>query len=339
MLIDFEYKYNNNISIIIIKILNICYLLYFLFVKKFKNIIENKKYLNYTVNNKNIQLNIEKKVKVCLCTLGKKENNYIREFVEYYKKIGVDKIFLYDNNDLNDENFNAILYDYINISFVEIINYRGKISSQLNIFNDCYTKNNQLYNWLIFYDIDEFIHLHNYSNIKYFLNEKKFKKCNLVYLNCIRHTDNDLLYYDNRTLKDRFPKINWKSKMYTVKTIIRGNLKRVKFKTTHWLNRNLIGCNFLGKFIKPSKKVKIVQDFNKSFYKFYYIDHYSFKSTEEYINKINKGDGIFGFNKKNQYHKIDLYFKYNKITKEKIDFIESKTGLNLTKYKLIQKNI
>ena len=204
----------------------------------------------------------------------------------------------------------------------------------MNIYNDCYIKNNILYDWLIFYDIDEFIHLKNYSNIKYFLYEKKFKKCNLIYLNCIRHTDNDLLYYDNRTLKDRFPKINWKSKMYTVKTIIRGKLKGVKFKTTHWLDRNLIGCNFLGKFIKPSKNVRIDKDFNLPFYRFYYIDHYSFKSTEEYINKINKGDGIFGFSKKNQYHKINLYFKYNKITKEKIFFIENKTGLNLNKYKL-----
>ena len=128
--------------------------------------------------------------------------------------------------------------------------------------------------------------------------------------------------------------------MYTVKTIIRGNLKGVKFKTTHWLNRKLIGCNFLGKIIKPSKNVKILTDFNKSFFKLYYIDHYSFKSTEEYINKINKGDGIYGFNKKIQYHKINLYFKYNKITKEKIFFIENKTGLNLNKYKLkLKKNI
>jgi len=334
MLIYLAYKNNNNILIKIKKIIYIYCFIFFLFIIKIKNIIEKKININNSLYKKIFKLNIKKNVKVCICTLGKKENNYIREFVEYYKKLKVDKIFLYDNNELNGENFNTILYDYININFVEIINYRGKISPQLNIFNDCYKKNNRAYDWLIFYDIDEFIHLKNYSNIKYFLNEKKFKKCNLIYLNCIRHTDNDLLYYDNRTLKDRFPKINWKSKMYTVKSIIRGNLKGFKFKTTHWLNRNLIGCNFLGKIIKPSKKTKIEKDFNKSFYKLYYIDHYSFKSTEEYINKIIKGDGIYGFNKKNQYRKIKLYFKYNKITKEKIYLIENKTGLNLTKYKL-----
>ena len=48
------------------------------------------------------------KSKVCLCTLGKQENRYIREFVSYYKKLGVDKIYLYDNNNYLDEMGQAI---------------------------------------------------------------------------------------------------------------------------------------------------------------------------------------------------------------------------------------
>ena len=72
-------------------------------------------------------------------------------------------------------------------------------------------------------------------------------------------------------------------------------------------------------------------EFNKS--KLYYIDHYCFKSTEEYINKINKGDGIFGYNNKTRIHKINLYFKYNKISMKKIIYIEKMTGFNLAEYK------
>ena len=41
-----------------------------------------------------IIITIEFKTKICICTLGKEENKYTREFVEYYKKIGVDKIIL-----------------------------------------------------------------------------------------------------------------------------------------------------------------------------------------------------------------------------------------------------
>ena len=72
-----------------------------------------------------------KEIKVCLCAIGKNENKYAREFVEHYKNYGVDKIFIYDNNDIDGERFNNILYDYIILKKVEIINFRGKKLMQL----------------------------------------------------------------------------------------------------------------------------------------------------------------------------------------------------------------
>ena len=121
--------------------------------------------------------------------------------------------------------------------------------------------------------------------------------------------------------------------MYTVKAIMRGNLKAIKFKTSHWLDRRVKGCNSNGNIIKPSIKLKIENKNNEFYLNNNYIDHYCFKSTEEYINKINKGDGIFGYNNKTKKHKINLYFKYNKITLEKINYIEKETGFDLTEYK------
>lgn len=43
-----------------------------------------------------------------LMSLGKDENRYAREFIEYYKKLEVDKIFIYDNNDISGEKFDYV---------------------------------------------------------------------------------------------------------------------------------------------------------------------------------------------------------------------------------------
>ena len=179
------------------------------------NILQNMFKSHFSSNKINIQNN-----RVCVCTVGKKENKYIKEFIEHYKSLGVDKIFLYDNNDKNGEKFDTILSEYIKDDFVEIFNYRGQTAVQLKIYSDCYNNYKHEYDWFIFFDTDEFLHLSN----------------------CVRHTDNDLLYYDTRTLKERFPRILWNSTMYTLKTIMRGkNKKFIRFRTSHWLNRGLKG--------------------------------------------------------------------------------------------------
>lgn len=338
MIYDYEYSYKTN-SLFILLIKNIFLLIIIIFICFIYidyNIFINKLNKN-NINNIN-EINNINKIKVCICTLGKNENRYIREFISHYRKYGIDKIFLYDNNNINEESFDKIISDYIKINYIEIFNYRGKEAPQFKIFKDCYKKNNKIYDWLIFYDLDEYINLKNYSNIKQFLSEKKFNNCKLIYLNCIRHTDNDLIYYDNRSLAERFPIIKWNSKMFTVKTIIRGNITKIKFKTSHWLDRRIKGCNSFGEKVEPTQKMKMDNDINN--FKNNYIDHYCFKSTEEYINKINKGDAIFGKNKKIMMHKIKLYFNYNKITLEKIQFIEKESGLDLKEYKLkIKKNV
>ena len=198
-----------------------------------------------------IIISIELKNKICICTLGKEENKYTREFVQYYEKIGVDKIYLYDNNKKNGERFDEVIGDYINSGFVKIINWRGKKLPQLKAMNDCYRKQYKNYSWMMFYDIDEYINLLDYSNIKYFLNEDKFSKCQLIYLNLIPHTDNNHLYYENRSLFERFPeKVSLnkpEGKKLEVKFILKGNIPNVRIFNQHYCNHKLKNCNGFGK--------------------------------------------------------------------------------------------
>ena len=80
-----------------------------------ENIKQNK--ISSTIN---YNTDIIIKQKVCICTLGKLENRYIREFVIHYEKYGVDKIFLYDNNDINGERFETVIGDFVEKGLVQI---------------------------------------------------------------------------------------------------------------------------------------------------------------------------------------------------------------------------
>ena len=146
-------------------------LLYFfllIFKKKEKLKIKNQRKKTYDT------------MKICICTYGKKENRYIREFVQHYEKYDVDKIYLYDNNDIKGERFEDVIQDYIDKGFVKIINWRGIFKGLYKVLNECYQRNYKKYDWFIFYELDEFIHLYNYTSIKSFLNEYRFKSCQFL---------------------------------------------------------------------------------------------------------------------------------------------------------------
>ena len=276
-----------------------------------------------------LSIYLNKGIKVCVCSPGKLENRYIREFIEHYSKYGVDKIFLYDNNDINGEKFEDVINDYIQNGFVELINYREKIRALIEMMNDCYQRNYKYYDWLIFFEVDEFIYLKNVKNIKNFLLKSRFNECERIQLNWLFYTDNNFLFYDNRPLKERFKQREKKARGVKsggpsgIKSILRGHIPNIKIECVHTLNHNLKSCDGFG---RPKEIFGIST--NSSDYGYYYIDHYYAKSTEEFINKINRGDVLFYSD--NRIERIRAYFGYNDITKEKIDLIENKTGLNLS---------
>ena len=279
----------------------------------------------------------ESNLKVCVCTLGKDENKYIREFVEHYKNIGVDKIYLYDNNELDGERFENIIGDYINNKFVDIINWRGVkgTSTYYRIMDSCYQEHYNKYDWLIFYEIDEFLYTKNYKNIKEYLTEEKFNECGTIQLNWVHMSDNNQILYENKTLKERFPKIGKNvdkfkfNKICYIKTIIRGHLYNINITHNHILSENVKACDGFGRKSRVKGIISLYPD-----YKLNYIKHYYGKSVQEFIEKINRGDLLRGNEQKIVEWAIEKYFYINEITPEKIKYIQAKLGTkyNLTEY-------
>ena len=221
--------------------------------------------------------------------------------MNHYKKYGINKIFIYDNNNEINENFKYVIPDFIENGFVEIINYREKIKIQMPAFNHCYQTNKNKYDWFIFYDMDEFIHLNNYNNIKKYISKSTFNKCDIIYLNHVIHTDNNQIYYQNKSLFERFPEIENYANVNNfyqprqilldlTKMIVRGNLSNVNFENPHLLfNYQNNCCNGFGKIIKQTN-IHLEKPDHKKFY----YDHFYFKSAEEYLIKLNKGCVLYG---------------------------------------------
>ena len=281
-------------------------------------------------------------LKVCLCTLGKNENKYIKEFVEYYYNYGVDKIYLYDNNDINGERFDEVIIEYINNEFVEVIDWRGfkGKSTYYGIMNSCYQTYNNIYDWMIFYELDEFLYLKNHKNIKSYLISNRFNKCESIQLNWVHMSDNNQIYYENKTLEERFPEKGKNvdkskyNKICYIKTIIRGHLKNISITNNHFLSEKVKACDGIGRKSRIQFILSLEPD-----YEYNYIKHYYGKTVQEFIEKINRGDLMRGNNKAIVEWAIEKFFYINSITKKKIKFIQDKFGskYNLTKYEQLLK--
>ena len=266
--------------------------------------------------------------KVCLCTLGKNENKYALEYVRHYRKYGVDKIFIYDNNDINGEKFEHILSKYINNNFVEILDYRGRYRIQLEILNHCYRNNYKNYNWLILFDMDEFIYLNGYKDIKKYLKKKIFDDCKVIFLNEVKHTDSNHIYYKKGMLSKRFKNILVNASIIMVKPILKGNIENLVITNNHVINLNMEGCNGYGNKI-TIEGIHTNNPDNKNFY----FDHYFFKSSEEYLNKLARGSCYWGNLRKINFDWLNKYLMNNEISIEKINFFEKKTSINLSAFR------
>ena len=277
-------------------------------------------------------INKNKELKVCLCTIGKKENLYASEFVEHYKKIGYDKIFIYDNNDIGDERFENILNKHISSNFVQIINYRGyrgkRQSPQSDAFIDCYEKNKNNYDWLSFFDFDEFLEINKNKNIKEYLNNKIFKKC-AIKINWLMFLDNDLLYYENIPLQKRFTTpLYHDNANIIIKSTVRGNLKFNYWRSMnnpHSSSNYLTACNSMGNITNPTTFYS--SPFN---HEYSYLKHYPTKTIQEYCNKIKKGraDLLIKIDNKTLENYFNYFFERNKKTKKKIEYF--KNSFNFT---------
>lgn len=258
------------------------------------------------------------KDKIAICCIAKYENDYIREFVEYYKKIGADNIILYDNNDIDGESFNDVIEDYIKDGFVQIFNYRGQPHPQLKAYNHCYDKFRNKYKWIGFLDIDEFIILEKHNTLKEFLSQEKFNGFDLVRLNWQCYGDNDLIGDENdydRSLLKRFTKPLYE-KYYQngyTKFFIRTDFDKIFINNPHSVleNNKIKSCDTCGNETNANSMFQKNIESREA-----YIKHFLTKTIIEFSQTKYIRGSVYG--KRNTNYTFRNFFTLNTPTDKKI---------------------
>ena len=91
---------------------------------------------------------------LAVCAIAKNESAYFQEWIEWHKKMGVEKFYIYDNE--STDNTKEILAPYIASGLVEYTFFPGT-QRQLPAYDDCLEKHRLNTRWLAIIDLDEFI--------------------------------------------------------------------------------------------------------------------------------------------------------------------------------------
>lgn len=96
----------------------------------------------------------KKKYRISICGIFKNEGPFLQEWIEYHLMIGVDHLYMYNNN--SDDEYLRILQPYIANGSVTLIDWT-KNHAQMEAYKDCFDRFRNETQWLSFIDLDEFI--------------------------------------------------------------------------------------------------------------------------------------------------------------------------------------
>lgn len=296
---SFESLLDNDYYMSKIPAITLEYIINVYYDKQFKNVYEQSLHI----------IEFQKKP-VLLVAIVKQENLYIREWVEYYKNLGVSNILLYDNNDIDGEQLTDVIGDYIDSEFVIVNNYRGKPNAQIQAYHNAFFKYITKYEWFMFFDADEFLHLTLDKNIVDYLNRPIFDGYDEIKLNWVMYGDDNKLHYENKPVLQRLDKDTNITEYSTHTKVI------LRYETWfHWTDNThypysktpFKACNSLG---VQCKAYTVDIPFNGSLA---YLKHFPTKTIEEYIRqKCTRKDAVYKDDVYNKYN-IDSFFNYNGI--------------------------
>ena len=134
-----------------------------------------------------------------ICAIAKNEGPYFEEWIEWHRKLGVEKFYIYDNE--SSDNTKEILAPYVESGIVEYTFWAGT-KQQLSTYDDCIDKHRLEARWIAVIDLDEFIVPIKDKTIPDFL--KRFEGFSAVEINWLVYGSGGIQTKESGSVMERF---------------------------------------------------------------------------------------------------------------------------------------
>lgn len=203
---------------------------------------------------------------VALVCIAKNEDLYIEEWINYHFKIGFDQIFIYQN----DWRFDKEIPNVTKIEF-------DGIKRQMQSYDDFILKYGKDFDWVAFFDVDEFLVLKKHIGVKDFI--KDYSDYDAIGISWVLFGDNNITEVtDNYSVIERFTKRESTVNRH-IKSIIRPSVVK-EMSSPH--NPNWVWVDTSFKVNTGSQNENPTDDVAQ-------LNHYFVKTKVEFISKINRG--------------------------------------------------
>lgn len=217
---------------------------------------------------------------LAICAIAKNEGPYFQEWIEWHRKQGVEKFYIYDNE--STDGTREVLEPYIASGLVDYTYFPGQ-KMQLAAYDDCFERHRLEMRWLAIIDLDEFIVPIKDRSIPEFLH--RMEKYPVVEINWLVYGSGGAKKQEPGGVMERFRRHSLpEHRLNThVKSIV--DPRRVC---------GMIGCHeaarLSGHAVDPhGERIKKHFGDRKPQQDVIRINHYAIKSYEEFLSKRARG--------------------------------------------------
>lgn len=233
----------------------------------------------------------------CIVATARNEGIYLLEWVAYYRNLGCDAIFLYTND--NDDGSDLLLAALSEAGVITWLrnSVRPGLRAQNKAYSHCFTMLPAVldFRWALTIDLDEFLVFNAdlFSNVNEYLRWHALSGITAIGVNWRFYGANSQVRWYDETMLRRFPKPSGLINQH-VKCISRPNAivtsrphHPLAFEGDPFDMRSESGAPFQPRKDFGNSLSDIATD------SFVWINHYFFKSAEEFVLKFSRNRGDF----------------------------------------------